>query len=224
MEISYYDGDNFVRNAITVKCDGRAPQVLASKVTTSDALPVSTEDVMLDLRVDSDDEEDTIRRMIRGAADFMERRTAYAILPGSYQVLLPGWWYGELEVHRGPVREVSAIEYLRGPNDWVAVDLANFYVEFGALGRSFTMRTLSTFDRPDLWSEVKRVRVSFTAGFATAAEEEADANAQMPDGLRTALIMLVGHYYKNRELFAAGAMEAVEKDAMGILGAYRQYW
>lgn len=187
----------------------------------SDQDPVPVEDLMLDLRVDSDDEEETVRRMMRGACAFLERRTAHVLIPGSYEVDLRGWWVGELELNRGPLREVTGVRYLVDADDWASVDLADFYVR--GQDRAFTIQPLTRFDRPTLWSEAGHVQLLFDAGYRTQDESGADGPA-MDDGLRTTLTMLVAHYYKNRELFAAGALEAVEKGAEGILGAYRQYW
>lgn len=224
MEISYNDGDNFIRNTVTVKCGGRKhPNLITRKVEVSDGLPVPIEDLMLDLRVDSEDEEQTLVRMQRGASAFLERRTAYVLIPGVYQLTLPGWWAGAIEVNRGPLRAVESVEYLQDATTWTPVDMTNFHVQTN--DREFSMRALTTFNRPALWNEVGQVRLTFTAGF-TVDEEESGFGVGPPldDGLRTTLIMLVAHYYKNRELFAAGAMEAVEKGAEGILGAYRQYW
>lgn len=222
MEISFHDGDNFIRNTVTVRCGGVAfRNILARKVTVSDEDPVPIDDLMLDLRVDSDDEEETVRRMARGAAAFMERRTAYVLLPGTYEVTLPGWWVGDLELNRGPLRSVDSVRYLAGRDDWQDTDLDGFYVD--AKERSFNVRALTSFNRPTLWSEVGQVRLTFQAGFRVESESEGEA-PELEDGLRTTLTMLVAHYYKNRELFAAGALEAVEKGAEGILGAYRQYW
>lgn len=222
MEVSWQDGDNFIRNAVTVRCGDAWSWPRARKLTRDLGLPIPLDELMLDLRVDSEDEADTLERIERGCCDFLERRTGQVVMPGTYQVDLGGWWGGPLEIMRAPLRELTGITYLAAANDSQSADLAQFYVEEG--DRSFTVQPLSTFSRPQLWSEVGRVRLAFDAGFAMSDESGSDAGEPMDDGLRTILTMLCGHYYKNRELFEAGKLEQIELGAMAFLGTYRQFW
>jgi hypothetical protein len=227
MDVSFEDGDNFIRNMVTVRCgSGPLTSPPARKMTRDSGLPIPIEDLQLDLRVDSDDDVATLERIERGCCDFLERRTGYVLMPGSYQVDLPGWWWGELQVMRGPLRELPTVQYLAGANDMQVADLAGFYVTEG--DRDFSIRQLSTFSRPTLWSEVGLVRLTFDAGFhiepASGASDPSDDGPPMDDGLRTVLTMCVGHYYKNRELFEAGKLEQLELGAMAFLGTYRQFW
>lgn len=225
MQISFNDGDNFVRNLVSVRCSGSwsAPWMTGRKMTRDDALPVPIEALMLDLRIDSDDEQATVVRMARGAAEFLERRTAYVLIPGRYQVDIPGWWNGPLEIQRGPLREMVSISYLQDATTETPVDPDNFFLE--EQDRQFSVLALSTFTRPTLWSEVHRIRLTFDAGFQTPDETSSTGDLMpAPDGLLTTFTMLVGHYYKNRELFAAGKIEEVELGAGNLLAAYRQIW
>lgn len=222
MRISFEDGDNFIRNQVTIVCDGGPPtSPPARKLSRDEGLPVSVDDLAEDLRIDTDEFDATLERMERGAAAFLEKRTGFVLIPGLYQVDLPGWWSGPMQVMRGPLRELVSITYLDADGQTATADPDGFYVEEPD-ARSFTVRPLSTFDRPTLWAEVRRVRLQFTAGFRLP--DESDGPPEMDDGLRTTLIMLVGHYYQNRELFAAGKLEAIETSGRDLLGAYRQFW
>lgn len=224
MRFSLEDGDNFIRNMVTIRHGrhGAMTSPPARKLTRIDTLPIATADLIEDLRLDSDEEVATLERMERGAADFLERRTGYVVIPGTYQVDLDGWWIEDLEVMRGPIRELADVEYLVDATTWTGVDTANFWVDEG--DRDFRIRPLRSWTRPALWSEVNRVRLTFDAGFKLDDEAGADEVQPMPDGLRTTLTMLVGHYYQNRELFAAGKIADVEMSAGHLLAAYRQFW
>ena len=54
------------------------------------------------------------------------------------------------------------------------------------------------------------------------------ALGEIDDGLRMLLMMVTGHYYKNREMLGLAdpkyGLEAVELGAMSLLGQYRQFW
>lgn len=218
-DVSFHNADNFVRNLVSVRCGRRNLDALSRKVRAIAALPISIDDLMLDLRVDSDEEAPTVRRMANAAAEFIERRTGYVIRPGRYEVLLDG--FGDFDIQRGPLRELESIEYLVAADDWEALPAEDYRTIRGA--SEFKVRMLSTFDRPAIWGEAREagVRMTFTAGYETA---ESDADYPLEDGLAGVLTLLTGHYLKNRELFDGGNVKAVELGASNLLGPYRKLW
>jgi len=223
--ISFEDGDNFIRNAVTVlgpRLPGRGAQL--RKISTG-GLPVTVDEVCEDLRVDDpDDEADTVERFCRGACAFIERRTGYVMLPTVYELSASQWWTGAVDVLRGPLREVTEVEYQSDRDVWDPIDPLQFWTSREA--RSFKLRFLSDFDRPALWQPEDCVRVRFSAGFDAADETSGDLPIE--DGLRTVLLMVTGHYYRHREMLGAAdpkyGLAAVELGATSLLGQYRQFW
>lgn len=228
MEFSLSNQDNFIRNMVTIRCaNGFGPLISppAAKIERDEGLPISTDEIIADLRIDADDEAATLERLERGACDFLERRTGLVVLPGTYQVQLRDWWIGGMTIMRAPLRDLIGVEYLAEDRTWTAVDTDNFHVDSDL--QSFTVLGLSSFARPSLWAEAigaQRVRLTFTAGFELPDESGSGGGPQMPDGLRTTLLMLIGHYYQNRELYLAAKVADVEFSAGNLLGAYRQFW
>jgi len=226
MSLAFHDGDNFIRNAVTVlgpRTIGRGPRI--RKISTGQ-LPVDIEEILEDLRVDDpDDERETVDRMARAACAFIEKRTGYSMLPTVFELTGSQWWSGgPLEILMGPLREIDAIEYLRARDDWVAVPDAEFWTSTGA--RDFAVRFLDTFDRPTLWQREDCVRMRFQTGFD--AFDESGGDHPIEDGLRTILLMITGHYYQHREMLGVAdakyGLGAVELGATSLLGAYRQFW
>lgn len=223
--ISFEDGDNFIRNAVTVlgpRLPGRGAQL--RKISTGD-LPVTVDEICEDLRVDDpDDEAATVERLCRGACAFIERRTGFVMLPTVYELSASQWWTGAVDVLRGPLREVSEVEYQSDRDVWDPVDPLQFWTSREA--RSFKLRFLSEFERPALWQPEDCVRVRFSAGFDAA--DETGGDLPIEDGLRTVLLMVTGHYYRNREMLGAAdpkyGLAAVELGATSLLGQYRQFW
>lgn len=202
-----------------------------AKIWTSDGLPLDLEEVKLDLRVDSSDDDATVERMIRAAADFAEIRTGYVFAPGTYYATADDWNCafpycdrGRVEIPKGPLREVNAISYMSGNDAWTDVDLADFLIL--KRKKTFTVAPLSTFDAPDLFVCMDAIRISFDAGFDPVDGDSALSGDPLPidAGLKTMLTMLVGHYYKNRELFEADKLGEIEQGAGSLLGAYRQFY
>ncbi len=224
--ISFEDGDNFIRNAVTVLGDPRWCGRKASlRRISAGALPVTVDEICEDLRVDDpDDEADTVERLAKGAADFIERRTGYAMRPGVYELSAGQWWSGAVDVLRGPLRDVEAVEYQGERDVWTPVPALDYWAAREA--RSFRLRFLDTFTRPSLWQPEDCVRVRFSAGFDSA--DETGGDLPIEDGLRTVLLMVTGHYYRNREMLGAAdpkyGLAAVELGATSLLGQYRQFW
>lgn len=198
------------------------------KVQSSNALPIPLEDAKLDLRVDSDDEDATIERMIRAAASFLERRTGWTVLPARYHAVYSQWPCEPQEIYRAPLRELVDVEYLSAANTWTAIGTDGFQVS--KRQKSFVIAPLSTFEAPDLFTDMDSVRFIFEAGFdidgdaeSEFSDNEADDLPMDPD-VKVLLIMLVGHWYKNRELFLADKQTEVEERAGSLLGAHRTHW
>lgn len=198
------------------------------KIQASAQLPILLADVKLDLRVDSDDEDATIERMIHAAAAFLERRTGWAVVPGRYHAVFSEWPSCPQEIYRAPFRELVAVEYLSAANTWTDIGADGFQV--APRQKSFVIQALSTFEPGDLFTDLDSVRFVFEAGFdiegdAESEFSESDANPLPIDpDVRTLLTMLVAHWYKNRELFLADKQTEVEERAGSLLGAHRTHW
>lgn len=198
------------------------------KTWTSAALPLNLEDVALDLRLDSDDDLTTLERMIRAAGDFLEKRTGFVINAGTYRAIFNDWYCAfpcaPLEIMRAPFRSLNSISYLSAKDTWTDVSLDDF--QTSERGKSFLVTALSTFDPPDLFLCVDSVRVEFDAG---VDPDSGDSNLSgdpkpMDADVKTILTMLVGHFYKNRELFDADKVAQIELSAGSLLGSLRQFW
>ena len=223
--VAYSDRDNFIRNMVTIRCGGRLFQPPIRRLGSSSqsdlgGMPLTVDEVAEDLRFDApEDEYATIERAMRGAAAFLERRTAYVIIPTEYEVLAPSWgavshW---MDIDRAPLRQIDEVSYLSAADTWTPIDPGEYWAT--RRERSFTIRLVSTFDRPELWDEASEdgIRVRFTAGYDPA---RTGMDLPIDEGLQSLWVMLTGHFLKNREL----ARDDIERGANALLGAYRQLW
>jgi uncharacterized phiE125 gp8 family phage protein len=192
------------------------------KISTSAAFPVPLEDIKLDLRVDSDDEDEMVQRCARGAAAFLEKRTGWALIPGTYQATLGEWFCDPLEIWKAPFRELESVEYLSAADTWTDVDLSNFRTS--QREKSFLVIPAAAFTRPAVFQCVDSIRLTFTAGFDVEDSSFGNGDFPIDDGIKTLLIMLIAHWYKNRELFLADKEAEIIERAGSLLGAYRTYY
>lgn len=204
------------------------------KIQTSTSFPIDIDDVKLDLRVDSDDEDETIRRLMFGAAAFLERRTGIAFVPGRYEAHFDDWWsFGPWEFHRAPFRSLVELAWLDGnasPPTWSSVGLESVFVS--PRSTSFLVAPHSTFSGPAVWAPFNGVRLRFDAGFDVPAESgvdpqsEADDGEELPieDDASMLLMATIAHFYANRELFLADKLAQVEASAGNLLNSRRKFW
>lgn len=188
-------------------------------------LALTLEEMLLDLRADSADENQTVERLIRGCTDYFEIRTGYRLSPANYSAAF-SCLSPSMLVQRGPVRQVDGIQFYNTTTKaWEAIDPANYAVEDDG-GRAFRIGfDLATIG--DLWAgspppqPTRRypLRMTFSAGYDRADETGSEVNGFAPDGMITALKGLVALEFQNRE---AGSNIDGEKDI--VLRAYRWFW
>lgn len=153
--------------------------------------PISLADARLHLRVDSQDEDDNISRLIRVAARQIE--TVYGVVSVqkhfsfSFDCFAP-----EMRIPLIPVSPESiSISYLDGSGE------AQTFEQF----RSFT-RYDWTWLTPNVgqrWPSTARVAGAITVtaivGFVDPAAEESDQQASVPADLEEAARLMVGHLF-----------------------------
>jgi uncharacterized phiE125 gp8 family phage protein len=218
------------------QADGKP--VSMRKLTTSKGFPIAITDLLLDLRVDSDDEEKTVMRMARAAAAFLEKRTAISVLQGTYEAKFTSWnFWKPWEFQRSPLRVVKSISWFdrtSSPPDWVSLPLEQFFVD--EREKSFFIYPHQGVILPGALLPWNGIRVLFNAGYdiellsgdvqesGEGMDSDDDAELPIADDMRTTLTMLTAHFYENRELFAADKLTQVEASAGSLLASNRQFW
>lgn len=212
-------------------------KIAMRKLTTSKGFPIPIADLLLDLRVDSDDEQRTIMRLARASAALLEKRSGISVLQGTYEAKFSGWdFYRPWEFMRSPLRVVKEISYLdmnASPPTWVPVDLDRFFIT--ELAKSFLIMPINGVTLPVVSAPLHGVKVLFNAGFdieLTSGEDPGDQESgegdevELPieDSMRTSLTMLTAHFYENREIFAADKLAQVEASAGSLFAANRMFW
>lgn len=228
-DISFQDGDNFIRNAVTIRsASGRSLTYgRLRKVDAFGELPMPIADLMLDLAIDDDDFQATVERLARFSCNFMEKRTARVPIQSSYEWRCDAFWYGKLEIRRFPCRAITAFQYL--PADaangdaWEEIPEDQYWVVNQA--DSISIMLLASFTWPDLWQQQDSIRVLFDAGYDSEnATDSGDGEFPFPDDMRTLVTMMTAHCYQHRELFEADRAADIEQGLGSILGAYSTYW
>lgn len=193
------------------------------RLTSDEGLPVSLEDLKLDLRVDDGDEDETLRRMAQAAAGLIERRSGYVLIPGTFEALADA--FADWQFQRAPFRSLDKIEALTAKNTWTEQELDDFRVL--ERERGFEICAYSSFTAPCLYECRAGIRITFSAGFDVEPESGVESSGDgypIDPTVRGVFIALVAHFYENRELFAADKLTEIESTAGGLLSSIRTFW
>ena len=153
--------------------------------------PVTLAEAKAQLRVDIDADDDLITGLITAARQMVEQVTRRALLSQDWELRLekfPG--ESVIELPLAPLQSVSAITYIDKLN--VSHTLAASTYQVDAASTPGRVALVEGESWPgDTLRALGGVQIAFTAGWTSA-----DA---VPQAIRQALLLLVGHLYENRE-------------------------
>lgn len=160
--------------------------------TATTELPVSLVEAKQHCHVDFDDDDALITLYIKSAAAHIEGNRGVmgrALLNQDWELYADEFPCGDLTVPLGPLVSVASVEYLdQTTGNYVTWASSNYTVDMV----SFEGRISPVDSWPSTLTRVNAVRVTFTAGHG------ADAST-LPADIKAALLMLIGHWYSNRE-------------------------
>lgn len=159
--------------------------------------PVSLAEAKASLRVDFSDDDDLITSLIAAAVghfDGWSGTLGRALVTQSWRQDFGG--FGVMRLPVGPVASIDEIEYFDSENEVQTVDGAVYTLRTDALGSYVDLKPgqawPATYARPDA------VSVTYVAGTAAA---------EVPAAIKTAILLMVGHLYANREAVGEAKVE-----------------
>jgi uncharacterized phiE125 gp8 family phage protein len=174
------------------------------------ALAVSVSLAKQQCRVTHDHEDEFLEHLVNVATDKVLSMTRYACIAQTWQLTLdrfPG--IDQITLPFAPLASVTSIKYDDEDGAEQTHAASNYSVETGLWpGR---VRLKSTKEWPGLNSDINAVRVLYVVGHASAAD--------VPNELKQAILMAVGHFYRNREDVITGTIASQLQNSMADLVA-----
>jgi len=161
------------------------------RVTAPTEQPVTVADAKRHLRVEHSDDDLLIQRLIETAVAFVDVKGALG-----KAMITQTWaeWFApnpsEIILSLGPVQSVSSISYYDTDNALQTATLSNFYV-LGPSTRT-VIKPKSGYTWPTTFTRDDAIKVQYVIGYG-------DSFTDVPSNVRHAILMLVSHYYENRE-------------------------
>ena len=181
------------------------------------AAPVLLAEVKSQLRIEHPDDDLMIDRLIKTAASYTDAKGAlgHAMITQKW-----GQWVNSVppqyvRLAMGPLIEVTAVQYYDIDGALQTDTLSNYEIT----GTDFTTRIgpKSGFNWPVTQDRADAIRIEYTAGYGATS-------ASVPETLRHAMMLLIGHWYDNRENTMMDELSNIPYGFDMLVDMHRRAW
>ncbi len=170
-------------------------------ITAPAAEPVSLEEAKLHVKQDDDADDALISGLIAAARRHCEQRLDQAFVTTTFELKLdrfPCEHCGLIELDRAPLQSITHVKYFDCDGDEQTLDDESYQVD--AASRPGRLLPAPYCYWPSTSPRLNAVTIRFVAGYGAAAA--------VPDTIKAAIKLLVGHWYKNREATVIGSISS----------------
>lgn len=184
-------------------------------IVTAPANPVLTPNEVKDnLRIGHDDDHDLLQNLVLAVTSFLDGPFGIlrnCLIDQVWSIRGPNW--SRMRLGLGNVQSIDLVKYW--PFDGgaeVTLDPADYRIDYDAHG---AFLVLADGVRPALALRADAVTAHFKAGFGPSADD-------VPQAVRQAMHLLVGHYYKHSEAVITGTRPTeLPMGVRALLAPYR---
>lgn len=191
---------------------------LLELVTAPTALPVSLAEVKAQLRIEHDDEDNYLDRLINTGVNMVDAKgvLGQGLITQTWAQWMSNNPEREVALQLGPVQSVTAIKYYDTDGD-LQTDTLSHYDVFG-LSQNKTVKPKTGYGWPTAQLRQDAIKIEYVVGFG-------DASTDVPESLRHAMLMLIAHWYENRENELVGvASKTLPFGFEDLLNLHRERW
>lgn len=154
--------------------------------------PVSLDEAKAHLRVDHDDEDALIARLVKNARETAERHTGRAFIAQSWKLWRDCWpqnGSGAIEIPKPPLIAVTGVVVTSRSGAETTLSSDAYIVDRASVPGRLVPKETTVF--PVDLAEANAIALSFEAGYGASASD-------VPAAIRTAILNLVAHQYEQR--------------------------
>lgn len=154
--------------------------------------PVTLADAKNHLRVDIDDDDALIAGLIVAAREEFENQADKTLFTTTYRLVLDTFPHSYIiSLPRPPLVSVASLVYTLDDDTDVTLPTSDYFVDTNAWPGRVVLRDGYNWPSVTL-RESSAVVITYTAGYASTAN--------IPQRYKQAILLLVGHWYENREM------------------------
>ena len=167
-------------------------------ITGPSVEPISLNEVKAQLRIDGSADDTLLTSYIAAARAYDESTTGLALNTQTWEMTLHDWPYGSnpIVLPKQPVQSITTITYADQANQTQTLASSVYEIDVTRTPAFITLTENS--DWPDIYDKQAAITIRFVAGYGATA-------ASVPEPIRQAMLLLVGHWYANREQVTLGA-------------------
>lgn len=188
--------------------------------------PISLAEAKAHCRISSTDEDGLLAGYILAARQHVETITNRALISQTWDYTIDGdWpWVIDVESHRhqrlieipkAPLQSVTSISYIDTTGVSQTLSTSQYVVDGArAIGRIFPAYGVTW---PALRCQNNSITVRFVAGYG-------DQPGSVPEPIRHAMLLLIGHWFENREAVSSISLGAVDFAVEALLSSHRVHF
>lgn len=187
------------------------------RITTEPAVePITTATAKIHLSLASavTAHDTLIASLIIAARKYVEDMLNRSLITTKWELTLDQFPYSQIDMRlpRSPIQSIDSISYIDSAGAAQTWDSSNYvlsgYREPARLSLAYSKLWPTVRIQPDA------VTIVFTAGYG-------DAGADVPQPIKQAMLLLIGHWFEHRSDVEAAALKAVPMCVESLLNAYR---
>jgi uncharacterized phiE125 gp8 family phage protein len=158
-------------------------------ITAPSVEPVTVAEAKTHCRITTSVDDTYVGSLITACRQTAELELSRALLPQTWEVTRDKW-PNAIRLDNAPLIAVTSVKYLEAvAGVLTTLSTASYVVDTDS--EPAYVQPAYTYDWPDLWPEINAVRVRYTCGYADAAS--------VPAAIKQWILLMIGHYYENRE-------------------------
>jgi len=189
--------------------------MIIRRVIAPATLPITLDEVKAQLRITHDAENTLLNGLIAAAVDYVDGqgllgRAMITQTWAQYVSQSPGW----VRLEMGPFIALVSVEYYDDAGVLQTATVGDF--EAWLQDDFVICKPKENREWPTADTRQDAIKITYTAGFGTAAD--------VPASLKHALLLLVSHWYQNREASIEAALKEIPLGFDMLLNAHRVSW
>jgi uncharacterized phiE125 gp8 family phage protein len=191
---------------------------MLKRVAPPSSEPISVEEAKEYCRVETDTENAMILGLIMAAREYCETFQRRAFITQTWELWLDDWpESGQIMIPLPPLQGIDSVKYYDVDDNELEMAANNYFVDtknepgwialaYGSAWPTITLRPANG------------VCITFTAGYDA---EGSDGAALVPESVRLAIKLLVGHWYENREASGNANLKDIPMGVASLLWGER---
>lgn len=152
--------------------------------------PITIAEAKAQCRVSINEDDTLLYSLIIAAREAVETIMRMGLSDQTYDMYLNSWWPGDLLLPMPPLQSVTSIKYTDIDGVETTWSSSNYYVSTAQIPGRVVLKTNISFPTVEL-KEVDAIVIRFVSGYADPGH--------VPELLKRAMLLIVGHLYENRE-------------------------